>query len=65
MSDSNEPRNLPGGKTVFVPTSPDTEDIPLADVEVPDELRPDPVAPLARPPEPPSEPIDDGDITPD
>ncbi len=63
MPESNEPRDVPGGKTVFVPASPDTEDIPLADVEVPDELRPDPVAPLARPPVPPTEPIDEGAIT--
>ncbi len=65
MPESNEPRDLPGGKTVYVPTSPDTTDIPLADFDEPDEPKPDPIAPLAAPPEPPTEPIDDGAIVPD
>ncbi len=65
MPDSNEPRDRPGGKTVYIPASPETPDIPLADVEVPDELKPDPVSPLAPPPEPPADPIDDGAIVPD
>ncbi len=62
MPESNEPRDLPGGKTVYVPNAPDTQDIPLADVDVPVEPKPDPISPLASPPEPPAEPIDDGDI---
>jgi len=65
MPDSNEPRDLPEGKTVYVPASPDTQDIPFADVEVPVEPKPDPVAPLAPPSEPPAEPIDEGAIVPD
>ena len=65
MPDSNEPRDLPEGKTVYVPASADTPDIPLADVEVPDVPKPDPIAPLAPPPEPPAEPIDEGAIVPD
>ena len=65
MPESNEPQEVGGGKTVYVPADPDTQDIPLADVDLPDEPKPDPVAPLAPPPEPPDEPIDDGAIVPD
>lgn len=64
MPESNEPRDLPEGKTVYLPASPDTQDIPFADddADVPEEPKPDPVAPLAPPPEPPDEPIDEGAI---
>ncbi len=65
MPDSNEPREKDGGKQVFIPASPEIEDIPLADVDAPDEPKPDPIAPDARPPAPPDQPIDEGDIAPD
>ena len=41
MPESNEPRDVPGGKTMYVPHSPDATDIPLADFDEPDEPRPD------------------------
>jgi hypothetical protein len=65
MPESNEPQDRPGGKTPYRPASPETPDIPLADVETPPEPKPDPIAPLAPPPEPPDEPIDEGAIVPD
>ncbi|QDV35522.1 hypothetical protein [Tautonia plasticadhaerens] len=46
MPDSNEPQDRPEGKTVYLPASPDTPDIPLADTEEPAEPRPgEPIAP--------------------
>ena len=65
MPDSNEPQQGHDGKQVVVPVSPDAEEIPLEDVEVPDEPRPDPFEPTAPPPRPPAEPIDEGSIAPD
>ena len=45
MQESNEPQDFPEGKQVYLPASPDTPDIPLEDVEVPPEPKPDPIAP--------------------
>lgn len=63
MSESNEPKELPEGKTPYRPVPPDNEEIPLADEEPPPRRYVDPIAPEAEPPEPPAEPIDEGGVT--